>query len=304
MANVDLAQFADNIDKSFNKNNRDQNSIARKTKAFARTANIVLVGLFALVQLFPLVWMVNYSLTTSAAVYGDSILVWPEEFMWDNYVKAWTSGNVARYGLNTLIVVPGSVLLSLFITMLLSYAFTRMQWKLRSAFYGITMLGLMIPLHVTLLPNYLSFQALGIADSYWGLIIPYTAFNLPFGVFMMTSFIKSNPVSVEEAAIIDGASVWRVVFQIVAPMVAPALITVAIMDFLSCWNEFIMAAIFISKETLKTLPFSIYLFQGAYMSDYAVQFAVLTIVAMPPVIAYLLMSKKMTKGIMLGAIKE
>jgi raffinose/stachyose/melibiose transport system permease protein len=296
-----LANFAESLDRGLE---TKQNQVAKNKKKLFSIMWQVLVGLFALTQLFPLIWMINYSLTTSAALYGKSVLTWPAPFNLINYHNAWVFGKIILYGLNSIIVVSISLVLSLVFTMLLSYAFTRMRWKLRGICMGLTLLGLMIPIHVTLLPNFLSFGMIGIRDSYLGLIIPYVAFNLPFGVFMMTSFIDSIPASMEEAAVIDGCNVWRLIFQIVTPLTSPALITVAIIDFLNCWKEFIMAAIYISKEELKTLPFSIYNFQGNYMSDYSVQFAVLTIVAMPPIIIYLLLSKRLTKGIMLGAVKE
>lgn len=301
MAGANVAEFAEKLDQNLD---RKASESAKKSKKLVMWIWRIVIGLFALTQLFPLVWMVDYSLTTSGALYGGNILTFPDPIQWSNYFNAWTAGKIATYGLNTLIVVPTSLILSLVITMLLSYAFTRMRWKLRKLCLSIVILGLMIPIHVTLLPNFLSFKFLGIRDSYLGLIIPYVAFNLPFGVFMMTSFIEGLPASVEEAAVIDGCNIWRLVFQVVTPLVTPALITVAIMDFLNNWNEFIMAAIFLSREELKTLPFAIYNFQGSFMSDYSVQFAVLTIVALPPIVLYLLLSKKMTKGIMLGAVKE
>ena len=301
MSDYNAVEFAENIEKGIDK----RLSVAsRRRKSFFVWLWRLLIAGFAILQMFPLIWMANYSLANSAAIYGQTILTMPRPIMWSNFYNAWVYGKIASYGRNTLFVVPLCLLISLSLNLILSYAFTRMRWKLRKLCLGIVLLGLMIPIHVTLLPNFLSFKFIGIQDTYLALFAPYIAFNLPFGIFMMTSFIEGLSPSMEESAVIDGCNIWRIIFQIVAPLTAPALITVAIMNFLNNWNEFIMAAIYISREELKTLPFAIYNFQGSFMSDYSLQFAVLTIIALPPIIIYLLLSKRMTKGIMLGAIKE
>lgn len=265
-------------------------------------AYIILLG-FAVVQLFPLVWLFDFSLNTSSDLYGKYILKWPDPPQWGNYVKAWVVGKVPRYFFNSVLVVGLTILISTFLILLLSYAFSRMRWKLRGLIYGIVLLGMMIPIHVTLIPNFYTFSRIGILDSYLGLLLPYIAFALPFGTFLLCSFFESLPVSIEEAAIIDGANIWQIIFRVVAPLTKPVLVTIIVTTFLGTWNEFIMAAVYLSDDNLRTLPFAVYNFAGTYASDYAPQFAVMMLTALPTILIYIVLNKQMTRGIMMGAVK-
>jgi len=153
------------------------------------------------------------------------------------------------------------------------------------------------------LPNFFTFAKLGILDSYWALIIPYVAFSLPLGVFIMTGFMESLPRSLEESAVMDGAGIFRIIFALIFPLTKPAMVTVVIMTFLNTWNEFIMAATYISSDKYRTLPFAVYNFAGQYASNYSVQFAVMGLVALPSLIIYILLNEQITKGVTDGALK-
>ena len=262
-----------------------------------------IMTIFAMAQLFPLVWLLTFSLNTSSDLYGKYILKWPSPPQWENYVKAWVNGKIFQYFINSLIVVTATIVISTVLILLLSYAFTRMKWKLRGLLFDLILLGLMIPIHVTLLPNFVTFGWVGIRDSYLGLIVPYVAFALPFGVFLLTSFIESLPISLEEAAVIDGANIWQIVFGIIFPLTKPAIITIVVTTFLNSWNEFIMASVYLTRDSLRTLPFAVYNFMGQYSADYAPQFAVMALTALPSILIYIFLNEQMTKGIMLGAVK-
>lgn len=263
----------------------------------------VVLFTLAAIQFFPLVWLLDFSLAKNGDLFGPQFLVWPNPPQWINYQKAWTDGNIPQYFFNSLLVNAVTIVLTVVLVLLLSYAFTRMQWKLRGLVKGVVILGMMIPIHVTLLPNFFTFNALGIKNSYFALIIPYVAFAIPLGVFLMTSFMENNPLSIEESAVIDGCGIWRILFSIVLPLNKPAIITIAVTTFLSSWNEFIMASTYLNSETYRTLPFAVYNFAGRYASDYAVQFAVMTLTTIPAILLYILFNEQMTKGIMLGAVK-
>lgn len=145
-------------------------------------------------------------------------------------------------------------------------------------------MGLMIPIHATLLPNYKIYSTLHLTDTIWALLIPYVAFSLPQAIFLMTSFMESIPVELEEAAVMDGCGIYRILFQIITPMLKSSIATVSIMTFLNNWNEFMMASTYLSSPTWKTLPFSVLGFVGEHSSNYAVQFAVMALTAAPAVI--------------------
>jgi raffinose/stachyose/melibiose transport system permease protein len=281
-----------------------RNETVRKRKILASTViSYIALSIYAVVQLFPLIWLLDFSLNTSADLYGKYILKWPDPPRWDNYYKAWVTGRIPMYLFNSILVVTVTIVVSSVLILLMAYSFTRMQWKLRGVTFGLVLLGMMIPIHVTLLPNFFTFNFIGIRDSYLALIVPYVAFALPFGVFLLSSFIESLPRSMEESAIIDGANIWQIVFRIVFPLTKPALITIVVTTFLGTWNEFIMAAIYLTKDIYRTLPFAVYNFAGMYSADYAPQFAVMALTALPSIIIYIVLNEQMTKGIMLGALK-
>lgn len=264
---------------------------------------IIISIIFSIGQLFPLVWLIDFSLNKSGDLFGSNILKWPSHPQFQNYKTAWVDGHIALYLMNSVIVNVASVGLTILFSVMMSYAFVRMEWKFKKALYSFVLLGLMIPIHATLLPNFLSFKAIGINDSYLALIIPYVAFALPMAIFILSGFMESVPKSIEEAAVIDGCGIFRIVFQVIFPIVKPAIVTVLILTFLSTWNEFIMAATFISSDVFRTLPFAVYNFAGQYASNYAVQFAVMTLVALPSLIIYIILNEQITKGVTAGALK-
>ncbi|HEX3048200.1 MAG TPA: carbohydrate ABC transporter permease, partial [Bacillota bacterium] len=223
--------------------------------------------------------------------------------LWHNYVRAWVDGMILPYFINSVIVVGFSVVFSVLFSFLLAYACTRMEWKLSGLVYGFVLMGMMVPIHATLLPNFLLFSQLKLLNTHLGLIIPYVAFTIPFNTIMTSGFLKSIPRAMEESAMIDGCSVWGTLFWIIAPMTKPALITMAIMTFMNNWNEFIMANTYLSTEDVRTLPFSVIKFVGYYRSDYAIQFACMAIVAIPSLLIYFLLNKYITEGVTAGAVK-
>ncbi len=259
--------------------------------------------LVAFIQLFPLIWLLDFSMLGSNDFFSANVLTWPKSPVWQNYVNAWVDGKFLKYLTNSVIVSTMTILLTVVMSLSLAYAFTRMQWKLRSVFYTVILLGIMIPIHATLLPNFAIFKMLGINDSYLGLILPYTAVSVPLSTFILTGFMRSIPSAIEESAVMDGCSIYRIVFQIVLPLTMPAIVTIAVTTFLSCWNEFIMAATFLSKDDLKTLPFSVMNFAGQYSSDYGSQFAVMVLTSVPAIIIYALFNEQITKGVTAGAVK-
>jgi raffinose/stachyose/melibiose transport system permease protein len=257
----------------------------------------------SIAQLFPLVWLVDFSLAKSGDLFGSYILKWPSDPQFINYKTAWIDGKIPQYLFNSVLINLATIVFTVLFALMMSYALVRMKWKIRKGVMTFVLLGLMIPIHATLLPNFITFKAVGLQDSYLSLIIPYVAFGLPLAVFILSGFLESIPRAIEEAAIIDGCGIFRIIFSIILPITRPAISTVVIMTFLNTWNEFIMAATYLSSDKYKTLPFAVYNFAGQYASNYAVQFAVMALVALPSLIIYILMNEQITKGAMAGAVK-
>ena len=259
--------------------------------------------LLAAVQIFPLVWLINFSLASSNELFTTGLLIIPKVIRWDNYEKAFVNGKFLQYFTNSMIVNVLAVLLVLALSVMLAFAITRMKWKLSGTVRNIILLGMMIPIHATLLPNFVIYDQLRVRDTLYALLIPYVAFSLPQGLFLTTGFMSGIPREIEESAMIDGCGIYRMLVSIITPMLRNSLVTVSIMTFLNNWNEFIMASTYLNSPRWKTLPFSVFEFTGQYVSNYAAQFAVMALSAAPVVILYVILNKYITKGVALGAVK-
>lgn len=274
-----------------------------RTFSWKKTLLWAVLILVAVVQIFPLIWLADFSLASSNEMFTSGLLVIPKKIQWGNYVKAFIDGHFLLYLKNSILINGLAVILVLLVSIMAGFACRRMNWKLRGLVKTLLLMGMMIPIHATLLPNYKIFNQLGLTDTIWALLIPYVAFSLSQGLFLMSSFMESIPVELEEAAVMDGCGIYRIVFRIITPMMKSSIATVSIMTFLNNWNEFMMASTYLSSPRWKTLPFSVLEFTGQYSSNYAVQFAVMALTAAPAVIVYILLNKHITKGVAMGAVK-
>lgn len=274
-----------------------------KKKGPGRIALWIVLIIMAVIQIFPLIWLVDFSLASSNEMFTSGLLIIPNKIQWGNYVKAFIDGHFLLYLRNSVLINGLAVLLVILISIMAAFACKRMVWKMSGLVRTLLVLGMMIPIHATLLPNYKIYNTVGLTDTIWALLIPYVAFSLPQAMFLMTSFLESIPVELEEAAVMDGCGIYRIVFQIITPLLKSSIATVAIMTFLNNWNEFMMASTYLSSPTWKTLPFSVLEFTGQYSSNYAVQFAVMALTAAPAVIVYIFLNKHITKGVAMGAVK-
>ncbi|MGA2381186.1 MAG: carbohydrate ABC transporter permease [Spirochaetia bacterium] len=274
-----------------------------RSRVVGKSVLYLFLIVLAFLQLFPLLWVFDYSLLKSGDLFGPELLKMPLHPQWGNYIRAWVDGKIPRYFLNSTIVVVSSVAVSTLISFCLAYSITRMKWKLRPVAVATVTMGMVVPIHTTLLPNFLWFSYFGLINTHLGLIIPYVAFTISFNTLVFMGQLRTLPRSMEESAFIDGASWPRIFWSVVAPMAGAATVTVCLMTFLSNWNEFIMAYTYLATDDLRTLPFSIIKFQGVYRSDYAIQFACMTLVAAVPLVLYFFFSKRIMAGVTAGALK-
>ncbi|KRE41831.1 sugar ABC transporter permease [Paenibacillus sp. Soil522] len=260
--------------------------------------------LYALISAYPIVWMLFYSFKNNNEIFVTNPFGIPTVFRIENYVKALTEFNVVIYFRNSLIVSLSVVAATLVIALLFSYATARMEWKL-SSFARIYMTaGLFIPVQIILIPLLILVKDFHLTNTYWSLIIPYTAFQIPFASMILYGFLRSIPFELEEAAAIDGAGIFQTFFRVIVPIVTPAVATVAIFVFLSAWNEFTVALILISEESLKTLPLGLMSFQGAFNTDWGAMGAALVISSIPTILFYLIFSEQVERAMgVAGAVK-
>lgn len=255
------------------------------------------------VELFPLIWLFNFSLLKSGDFFGSSILKWPNPPMWKNYTDAFVNAHIPLLFRNSVLVAVATISLVIVTSVPLSYALTRMKWRLRKPTLALVIAGMIIPVYSTLLPSFSLFNDLHLINTYWALILPYAAFQIPISMYIITGFMETIPRALEEASVIDGLTVWGMIYRIIMPILKPAIATVAVLAFLSSWNEFIMAVTFIDKSSLRTLPFAVVQFMGQYSSNYGAQFAVLSMICIPSIVIYLAFTDQINRGITAGAVK-
>ncbi|QJD86082.1 carbohydrate ABC transporter permease [Cohnella herbarum] len=260
-------------------------------------------GLLLVTQLYPLLWLLIYSLKTNEEILSGNFFALPEIWQWSNYKAAVEGGNYWKYLSNSAFVTSITMVSVIFLASLAAFAISRFRWKYGQFVLVLFLLGMMIPLQATLLPLMLIFKNIDILNTHLSLILPYVAFQTPIAVFILSGFMRTVPQEIEESAIVDGAGVFRIFGSIVLPISIPPIMTVLILAFINIWNEYILAATFISSEKLKTLPFGVYSFVSQYSVNYGAIGAFLVLGALPVVIIYFLLAEKITKGMVAGAIK-
>lgn len=260
--------------------------------------------LFAAVQVYPFVWLLFFSLKSNSEIFGGNIAGLPTRWLWSNYADAFLGGKVGLYLANSILVTSCAIVLTLLVSCMAAYAVSRLRWRLSRAAMVFFLLGMMIPIHATLLPLFIIFKNLRLLNTYWCLILPYVGFALPLGIFILAGFMATIPLEMEESSFMDGAGVFRAFFSIILPIVRPAMATVAILTFLSAWNELMFAITFISKVQYRTLTVGLQSMVGQYATKWGPIGAGLVIGTIPTIIIYALMSRQIQDSLMTaGAVK-
>ena len=230
---------------------------------------VIYIGLilWLLVNLFPVYWMFTFSLKSNPEIFGENVIGLPKEWLWSNYESALKTGNMPKYFLNSAIVAIATILITLAVALMATFALTRLIWKRRKT------------------------------------LIPYSAFSLAMAILVCTGFMNEIPRDLDESACIDGCSVWGIFFRIIVPMMKPAVATVGIYTFLQCWNELMFANIFISKSALRTLPVGVQALSGQYTTEWGPIGAALVLATFPTLFLYIFLSKKIQDSFIAGAIK-
>lgn len=263
---------------------------------------VAVLGLGLLTMLFPLWWMLTASVRATGAGLGGLADLFPWPITFQNYVDIWQSGPFGRYFLNSAIVALAVVGGNLLFSAMVGYAFARRRFRGKQPLWWGLLATLMVPKQVLMIPVYILAARLHLIDSYAALIAPFLvdAFN----VFLMRQYVEQLPDDLEEAARVDGASEWRIFFQIVLPLARPALAVVGINTFLVNWNNFLYPLILTNSETMRTLPVGLALYaQGEHSVDWGHLMAGSSIATLPILAAFLLFQRHIIEGITAGAGK-
>lgn len=266
---------------------------------------LIYIGLaiWMIVNLFPVYWMFTFSLKSNPEIFGDNVIGLPKEWLWSNYTTALHTGNMGLYFMNSAIVAISTIIITLCVALMATFALTRLIWKGRKTLNKFFMLGLTIPIHASIVPVYVTLSKLNMLNTYWVLIIPYSAFSLAMAILVCVGFMNEIPRELDESACIDGCGVFGVFFRIIVPLMRPAVATVGIYTFLQCWNELMFANVFISKNALRTLPVGVQALSGQYTTEWGPIGAALVLATFPTLFVYIFLSKKIQESFIAGAIK-
>jgi raffinose/stachyose/melibiose transport system permease protein len=253
-------------------------------------------------MLFPLVIAVGTALKPPGTSTSD-LSLFPAHPSWSNFSYIFTETSLLTYVRNSTIVTVATTALVLAFGSLAAYGFSRLNFFLKNVWYPLFLMGLMLPFVVVLVPLFHIERAFHLFNSYPGLIFPYVGFGLPFAILLLKNYFDSVPREMEEAAIVDGATRLRTFASVVLPLTKPALATVAIFQSVGSWNEFLLALLFMTKDSMRTVPLAIIPFIGQFGNQTEYMFAMLLVITVPPIALFIAMQRQFVSGLTAGAIK-
>ena len=262
-------------------------------------ANFVVIAL----ALIPVLWLVSLSFKTPAAVLDPSF--WPSQWTWGNYSGILTSAQFLRPLANSIGIGLISTLVSVVLASMAAYAVARLNFPGKSVLIGLALLIAMFPLIALVTPLFTIERALGLFNTWFGLIIPYVAFGLPLGIYTLSAFFREIPWELEKAAKMDGASPFQAFTMVIAPLAAPGMVTTAILVFLACWNDFILAISFTSTISSRTAPAAMQYFSGGSVFTIPTGpiSAAAVVITIPIIIFVLFFQRRIVAGLTSGAVK-
>lgn len=264
---------------------------------------------YLIVVVYPLIWMNYTALKTDQEIFLEPFaLPSLDNLQWENFERAWVGAHFSQYFINSALVTACALILCLIFASMAAYALSRFRIPGGTIMFYLFLSGLMIPVQLSIIPLFFQMREWGLLNSRLGLTLVYIAGGLPFAIFILAGFFKTLPRSLHEAAQIDGCNEWRIFWSIMLPLARPGIVTVAIFTFLSFWNEYFIAYMFLSgegSESIRTLPLGLanIAITSQYRSDWGVCFAGLVLVLIPTLIFYVLLQRQIVKGVAAGALK-
>jgi len=252
---------------------------------------------------FPIVVAVLTSVRTQQDVVTHGFFTLPDQITFRNFVDAWRSGGFRTTYRNSLVITFVKVPLGIFVAALAAYPIAKFRFRLREPLFMLFLLGLGIPINVTLLPLTIVLKNIGLLNTLWALLFPYIVFGLPFQILICRGFFRGIPDELIDASRIDGCSEFGVFWKIILPLSGPVLAALFIIDFFATWNEFLMALIFIHSNEWKTVPLGLMAFQGQFGSSFPIINAGVVIAILPVVTIYVFLQRYFVSGITAGALK-
>jgi ABC-type glycerol-3-phosphate transport system permease component len=256
----------------------------------------------SILMLFPIFWLVTTSLKTKKQIFRFPPVWIPDPIRWQNYSDALRAQPFDRYAMNTLIITVASIFGVLLSSSLVAYAFARLRFPGRDVLFFLILSELMLPQTVTLIPRYIEFREFGWIDTWWPLIVP-NYFGNAFFIFLLRQFFRTIPRELSDAAKVDGASEFRIFWQIILPLSRPALTVVAIFTFLYNWNDYLEPLIYISSEDKYTVSLGLANFRDQLSTEWGLLMAGSTMSIVPVVILFFLLQRYFIRGVVLTGLK-
>lgn len=257
----------------------------------------------AITSIYPLFWMLLNSFKDTTEIMTGESFGLPKVWKFANYSDAIFERGVLKFFLNSVLITASTLLLTVLVSVLLSYALTRMQWRWSTKVGKIVTLGILLPSQIVIVPIFVMLRDLHLINNPLSLILTISAFNIATATMMCSSFLSGIPIEMEEAAVMDGAGLFRIIFQIMIPMIKPVIATMSVNIFINSWNEFIYALVLMNGDKYKTLPIALMNYSsGKYGTDYGGMFAAMVITSILPVLLQIFFSNEVEKTYSAGAI--
>jgi N-acetylglucosamine transport system permease protein len=277
------------------------NNLWEKLGSFVMYAFLIF---WSIVVIFPMIWVIVSAFKTDAEIFFSPWLP-PAEFLFENFVRAWSKANIGLYLLNTLTVNLPAIFFTLLFSAMAAYVLARFDFPGNRLIFFAFLGGMLFPIFLALVPLFFLLNSLNILDSHFGLVLVYIAYSLPFTVFFMTGFFKTLPTELLEAATIDGANNFQLFFLVAIPLAQNGLVSMGIFNFLGMWNQYILPLVLLTSSTKYVLSQGLAFLQHQqrYQSDWSGLFAAVVIVMLPTLIIYIIFQNQIQRGLTVGALK-
>ena len=257
-----------------------------------------------LALILPLVWVVTTSIRPLAEVTSSPPVLWPQTITFNAYFELWDAGPFLKYFFNSVLISLSTALIALAFSISAAYAFARFQFKGATVLLMVVVMSQMMPGSSILIPLFQVIRLLGLLDTHTGMILVYTGFAIPFCTWLLNGYFRAIPADLEQAAMIDGCNRFELLYRIILPLAAPAIIAVGTFAFLLSWNEFLFAFVF-TKSEAQTIAVGLRTaFLGQYVNKYDQLFAASLIFSLPPIAIFVGLQRYFVQGLTAGAVKE
>ena len=276
----------------------------KRSQQIADTLSFIAVVILAALVMLPIWWMIRSSLMKSLEIFKWPPQFFPKEWLFSNYNIKPTTFDFWKYLGNTLTIVVPCVVFGTLTAILCGYALARLRFRGKAFLFSLCVGSMLLPTMVTLIPLYIAWASLGLTDTYWPLILPYLCGGGAFNIFLVRQFIKTLPRELDESASIHGAGYLRTLFSIIIPSIKPAIIVVALLIFITTWNDLLQQTIYISSREKYTMAVGLTTFMGSFKNDYAGMFAATCLSFLPGVVVYLFGQRHFVEGIVMTGMKN